>query len=211
MAKSSTGGSVTRKERYSNCCWVRGEDKRSSNNYCCFGWCVCGHVTCVFTRWSRSELTRFGLNSEFWPDHPRLTNTHSSKVNIQLFQTLNLCCICSSQMPYSVYVLCCMCVCVSDRNYWQHHGRPEAGSSRDRRRDQWRTCPKESWRGLCHGKQHLPVFACLILPCLLLCEADLSRRLQISSSPAKDLGLLFRHSLWLYRLGAPPGGHKIPL
>lgn len=43
----------------------------------CFHLCV---FVCV-SRWNRSVLTRFGPNSEFWPDLPRLTNTHSSKVN----------------------------------------------------------------------------------------------------------------------------------
>lgn len=42
--------------------------------------CVCLFPVCVF-RWSRSVLTRFGPNCEFWPDPPQPTNTHSSKVN----------------------------------------------------------------------------------------------------------------------------------
>lgn len=90
MAKSSTGGSAMRKERYRNCCYCQSEPKRvreaelrrrneSSlnlhHNHSSFHFCLF-----VF-RWSRSVLTRFGLNSEFWPDLPQPTNTHSSKVN----------------------------------------------------------------------------------------------------------------------------------
>lgn len=43
--------------------------------------CVCVWTYVCVCRWSRSVLTRFGLNSEFWPDLPQPTNTHSSKVN----------------------------------------------------------------------------------------------------------------------------------
>lgn len=39
------------------------------------------HLCCVWRlRWSRSELTKFGQNSEFWPDLLQQTNTRSSKV-----------------------------------------------------------------------------------------------------------------------------------
>lgn len=48
-------------------------------------WYLCKPISlapvCSVFRWSRNVLTKFGLNSESWPDLPQPINTHSSKVN----------------------------------------------------------------------------------------------------------------------------------
>lgn len=63
-----------RKERYRSYCQSEPERERGEKDT------SLNHVSFYF-RWSRSVLTKFGLNSEFWPDLPQPTNTHSSKVN----------------------------------------------------------------------------------------------------------------------------------
>lgn len=70
-----------RKERYSNHC--QSEPERLSSGRRTFLRLNHEHLSflSVCVRWSRSGLIRFGLNCEFWPDHPQPTNTHSSKVN----------------------------------------------------------------------------------------------------------------------------------
>lgn len=79
--------------------------------FICLSMFVCGRACVWLSRWSRSVLTRFGLNFEFWPDPPQLTNTHSSKVNFlhyyafwTCFRKIFLHCINTHVLPAMAFI-----------------------------------------------------------------------------------------------------------
>ena len=109
-----------------------------------------------------------------------------------------------------LHILLCLCVyvCVFDRHYWQHHGRPEAGGGCDRRWNQWWACTKESWCRFRHGEQIPFPFFCFVsffcLACFLLwlILVNICGYLLHLCSGGSSQALC----LWLCRWGAPPSG-----
>lgn len=67
-----------------------------------------------------------------------------------------------------------MCVCMFNRHYWQHHGRPEAGGGCDRRRNQWWTCAEEGWCRICNGEQIARLFVYPFHPGFILKSTSIS-------------------------------------
>lgn len=214
MAKSSTGGSATRRERYSNSVRVREAELRWKKDTSLNRSCLSLHCLSVCVR-AQVEQERM---DKVWPklrvlarSSPTDKHTLVKGERVALFPlcyVMHYFCLCHLSEFIKRHEAIesffqCTCLCVFARHYWQHCNRPEAGGGCDRRWDQRWTRTKESWCWIRHGEQTLLICS-IIFSIFILFSTFLIQRLQISSSPLQyEVSAL---CLWLCSLGAPPSG-----